>query len=112
MAAAQRAIVDSGAYNWQLMANSFTAAGPPWGASPKNNCTTYLRKACVADSAVANSPLFYGFDRGGPSAVHDGTLPHLLRDLVGFLLVRGPYAWLGYSVSGHAVSYPTFIHVP
>ena len=84
LAAAQTAIVGAGAFNWQLMANSGTAAKAPF-----NNCTAFMRQACVPGNSVSGSPLFYGFDRA-----KDGGLPKFEWDLAAFLMARGDYSWL------------------
>ena len=101
VSAAQRAIVEAGAYTWQSMANSATAARAPFGAAGARhhngqlNCSAYMRKACVAGNSISASPLFYGLDHDG-----GGGLPHLSFDLAAFLMVRGDFAWLGYSWMG------------
>jgi hypothetical protein len=103
VAAAQRAIAKAGAYTWQSMANSATAATAPFvavGSRNHNghlNCSAYMRTACVPGNSISASPLFYGLDHDG-----DGRLPHLSFDLAAFLMVRGDFAWLGYSWMGCA----------
>jgi hypothetical protein len=101
VSAAKRAIVEAGAYEWSLMANSATAARAPFGAagaryhSGQLNCSAYMRKACVPGNSISASPLFYGLDHDG-----GGGLPNLSFDLAAFLMVRGDFAWLGYSWMG------------
>ena len=56
-----------------------------------------MREACVPGNGISASPLFYGLDHDG-----GGGLPHLLFDLAAFLMVRGDFAWLGYSWMGCA----------
>jgi len=99
VSSAQRSIVEAGAYTWQSMANSATAAGPPFGSARHHqpNCSAYMRQACVPGNSISTSPLFYGFDHDGGAG-----LPHFSFDLAGFLLVRGDFAWLGYSWMGCA----------
>ena len=43
----------------------------------------------------------YGLNAGDPSKLLD-----LQNDLVNFLLVRGPYAWLGHGWKGCSKNYP------
>lgn len=93
--------MEAGAYEWSLMANHATAARAPFGAagaryhSGQLNSSAYMRKACVAGNSISTSPLFYGLDHDG-----GGGLPHLSFDLAAFLMVRGDFAWLGYSWMG------------
>jgi len=48
--------------------------------------------ACVPDSSLQNKSMFYGFT----DFTKDKTvLPYFEQDLAAFLLIRGPYAWLG-----------------
>ena len=101
VSSAQRAIAKAGAYTWQSMANSATNAGAPFGTgwsrprSGQPNCSAYMRKACLPDNDISASPLFYGLDHDG-----GGGLPHFEFDLAAFLMVRGDFAWLGYSWMG------------
>lgn len=65
---------------------------------PRPGCAAYMRKACMANSTVQQLPLLFEFTR---KAFHDPfPLPFPLEDVAMFLLVRGPYAWIGYSWMG------------
>ena len=98
IASAQQSIVQAGAYSWQLMSNSWTAAGPPFGPKPQD-CTAYMRKACTPDSNISRSMLFYGLESfPRPPEVKGGALPNLMRDLAAFLLVGGPWHFFAQSV--------------
>ena len=108
MRAVQRAILAAGAYNWQLMGNSAANAGP---LVKPATCTADLRWACGPAAPWAGRPLMYGVTRCacGPQfpchyAPFNVTctsqitpLPAWQQDLAAFLLLRGPFAWLGYS---------------
>merc|ERR1712228_953813 len=87
------AIINAGAFCWQMMENNGTDAGP---VVTKSNCVRVLRSACQTDSVYQRSVLMYGLACAG-----DGwdcsELPDFDQDLANFLLIRGPYAWLGYS---------------
>lgn len=94
--AAKAMILNSSGFNWQMFdVGNKTNAGPPF---KKENCTTYMREtACKPDSALQKESMFYGFTN---QTVSKGKLPYFRQDLAAFLLIRGPYAWLGYSWMG------------
>lgn len=74
-----------------------TQAGPP---ITQEHCAERLREACQPTSSYQTGALFYGFkDKGneGPKTV---PLEDFGNDLTNFLLVRGEYAWIGYSWVG------------
>lgn len=89
-------ILNSNAFNWQMFdENSGTAASAPF---KKEECTDYMRStACKTDSKLQHRSLFYGFT---DFAKNKSVLPYFEQDLAAFLLIRGPYAWLGYSWQG------------
>ena len=97
MAAVQASILNSSGFNWQMFdVGHRTNAGPPF---KKEDCTTYMREtACRPNSALQKQSMLYGFTqvRGAPRS----KLPYFKQDLAAFLLIRGPYAWLGYSWFG------------
>ena len=74
-----------------------TQAGPP---ITKDTCATRLREACQPDSAYQTGALFYGFKDDGNTGPTHVPLLDFGNDLTNFLLVRGEYAWLGYSWVG------------
>jgi hypothetical protein len=75
--------------------NGGTAAGPPF---KKEQCTDYMRKtACVEESPLQNKSLFYGYT---DYQHNKGVLPYFKQDLAAIMLIRGPYARLGYSWMG------------
>jgi hypothetical protein len=53
--------------------------------------------ACRPDSPLQSKSLFYGYT---DYQHNKGVLPYFIQDLAAFLLIRGPYAWLGYSWMG------------
>lgn len=98
MAAVKAKILSAGGYNWQMFdVNGGTNAAAPFR---KEDCTSYMRStACLPTSRLQNQSLFYGYtdyQKGGEK----GVLPYFHQDLASFLLIRGPYAWLGYSWMG------------
>jgi len=65
---------------------------------PRPKCATYMRSACKTGSAVHESALQFDFTR---KKFHDPfPLPFIVQDVATFLLVRGPFAWLGFSWMG------------
>ena len=92
MDAAKARILGDGGFNWQMFdVGHNTNAGPPFGPS---SCAAYLRGPQPA--RLQNQSLLFGFTQGKTK----GPLPAFDTDLASFLLVRGPYAWLGYSWIG------------
>jgi hypothetical protein len=96
MDAAEAKILNSSSFGWKMFdIGSRTNAGPPF---IKENCTSYMREtACRPDSVLQNKSLLYGFT---DQSVNKSKLPYFKQDLASFLLIRGPYAWLGYSWIG------------
>lgn len=96
MDAAKAKILNSSGFNWQMFdIGNRTNAGPPF---KKENCTAYMRgTACKPDSVLQKQSMFYGFT---DQTVNRSKLPYFDQDLASFLLIRGPYAWLGYSWVG------------
>ena len=85
MSAAQAAIVKGGGFNWQL----FSGATGPTTGMPAAQCAAVVRDLC--SDTKYNEPLVFDFAT---------PVPDFNLDLATFLLVRGPYAWLGYSWDG------------
>ena len=57
-----------------------------------------MRAACRANATVQQRPLLFEFTR---KTFHDPfPLPFVKQDVAMFLLVRGLYAWIGYSWMG------------
>ena len=92
MAAAKARILSLGGMSWQMFdVGHATNAGPTFG---REDCAAYLRGPGPAK--LQNQSLLFGFTRNATA----GALPAFDTDLASFLLVRGPYAWLGYSWVG------------
>jgi len=83
------AINSHGGFSW----DQFDGISTPNQAS----CKQWFQRACApGNPAYANSALLHDLNWV------KGTLPTLKEDLATFLLVRGDYAWLGYSWVGCA----------
>merc|ERR1712032_1806047 len=74
---------------------------------PVTHCASDLRKLCAVNETIKkpnihDQALLLEFSRleDGTLWYPNGTLPHFEQDLATFLLVRGPYAWIGYVWSG------------
>jgi hypothetical protein len=75
-------------------------------------CTAYMRQHCKPNNLFQTLAWMMGFtvSAAGRTAVPDGAgglrLPALLQDLARFLLLRGPFAWLGTGWVGCAGGIP------
>lgn len=61
-------------------------------------CAVWLREACSPESVFSKIPTMLSFTRPStPRRPHPAPLfPALKQDIARFMLVRGPYSWLGY----------------
>jgi hypothetical protein len=93
-AKAQQAIIDAGGWNWQLFkqtANVITIK------TTRSACDSFYRTSCAANSTMQTANLYYLFSGSGGGKWFAPTSPFL--DIASFLLIRGPYAWIGYAWS-------------
>ena len=64
----------------------------------------FLRDACKPNASITSGAMMFGFTQVSESPhkpfLPDGQLPAFLQDLATFMLVRGPFAWLGYGWLG------------
>lgn len=122
MDAANEAVLAHKGYTWRLFYNNWTCAQAPFD---KNECEAYMDLACAEAAPLDQNALFYGFSGetgcspdhmpsptaaafrsgpppGAPSASGDAANPiiDLMQHLASFLLIRGPYAWLGWAWLG------------
>ena len=71
----------------------------PW--VKKDSCASDLRGLCSPTAAPQqNRTLLYGFSPGSCTGTDPSHLTEVDTDVANFLLVRGPYAFLGNGVSG------------
>mmetsp|Transcript_894 Transcript_894/g.2044 ORF Transcript_894/g.2044 Transcript_894/m.2044 type:complete len:441 (-) Transcript_894:36-1358(-) len=104
MAALRNATIAAGKFAWQMLwtggvADNIGSTGPR-PIVQKNGCAKTLRELCTPDSPAQTRAMMYGFNTGDPAS-----LPELKQDLANFLLVRGPYAWLGHGWKGCSRNY-------
>ena len=97
MTQAQSAILGAGGFTWSLMSGGENADASPRMVGPDAaSCLRELRASCGNPSSPwASAPLLFGLHPGT-----NATLASLQQDLAAFLLMRGPWAWLGYGVWG------------
>ena len=60
-----------------------------------STCAPTLRKLCAADSPAQTRVLNYAFSPGG-CRTNPANLTDAIQDIANFLLIRGPYAFLGH----------------
>ena len=91
MQAVFHAVVNKQGYVYQMFN---TNAGRDL-VHPQAQCAAWLRAACSPGSAAYTQPLLFQY-----SNETKRPLPSASQDMAQFLLVRGPYAWIGYSWDG------------
>lgn len=91
MAAVQASILSAKAWIWGLFTGNLATVN-------QKQCVTTFRTACKNTSAQQTSPYLYGWSRVANSSVANRTQTN---DVASFLLMRGPYAWLGYGWRGN-----------
>ena len=81
---------------WSLVLGQANANAMPSFIEPKT-CTLLLTEACNTHSRYLSTPFLFGLHPGNATT---GLLPTLKQDLAAFLLMRGPFAWLGWGEWG------------
>lgn len=82
------AAIDAGGWFWQM----FSLQSTPSAAQ----CAPWIREMCTAGESSA----YYNATTMHSLTGNHSTLPNLAQDLATFLLLRGPYAFLGFGWSG------------
>jgi hypothetical protein len=95
MRAVQQAVVAAGGFAWAY----FDQQSTPAQGNPAA-CAAFFRSACAPNSSTFTSTLFLEFTQ--PKTYPLVAFP---QDLATFLLIRGPYAYLGYAWVGCSVQY-------
>lgn len=104
MQALREAVLKAGKFAWQMLWNGGdddNIGGT--GASPlvtKANCADALRRLCNETSPAQTRAMMYGLS-GEPET----RSPNLINDLANFLLIRGPYGYLGWAWKGCSRNY-------
>ena len=84
--------VAAGGFSWQLL-NGISA--PPIGPGATAQCTAFFEEACAPNSDIHDSASALFFTNSST-----GRAPFWKTDLAAFLLVRGPFAWIGHAWYG------------
>ena len=66
---------------------------------PPARCNAFLRKYCRSDNPNLEAAFIYEWTREA-MGVHAPPAAAVMQDLARFLLVRGPFSWLGYGWEG------------
>lgn len=93
MTAVENSILERNDYTWWLMAGQANANAMPT-LLRRETCASQLREACQPGAIWQLEPRLVGLSVNGTQ------LTQLEQDVAFFLLVRGPYAWLGWGVWG------------
>jgi hypothetical protein len=89
------AVVANGGFAWPLLTSRSASLDLK---NPKPTCAADLRARCSAKGSYHNDTLMFEFTR---KTFHDAfPLPYVEQDVAQFLLVRGPYAYIGHSWMG------------
>jgi len=104
MRAVQEAVIKNGGFAWAYFLQRTT----PSNTSTPSQCAAFFRTACAPNASEFTSALFLEYTQ-------PGTYPLVAfeHDLATFLLIRGPFAWMGYAWVGCAVTYdfPAALHL-
>ena len=66
-----------------------------YGSDPRKTCAEYTRESCSKNSTVYTSAYIFQYTKK-ELFVDPFPMPFPFQDLAQFLLVRGPFAWIGY----------------
>jgi len=110
MAALETYTLGKGKFAWQMLwtGGSPTGRGStcPGPLVSQDTCANDLRSLCSANSTAQNRTMMYSFSPGHCKSKHTVVNPpELKEDLANFLLVRGPYAYLGHGWLGCSKEY-------
>jgi hypothetical protein len=103
MAALREATLSAGKFSWQMLwtggvDDSIGSTGPQPLVNA-NTCATDLRRLCNATGPAQTRAMMFAL-HGQPEKLTD-----VEQDLANFLLVRGPYGWLGHGWKGCSRQY-------
>ena len=99
--------LEVGKFAWQLLwtgGDEKSVGGTvPSPVVVKTQCANILRSLCTVDAPPQTRAMMFALNtpRGQPDK-----LLSLHQDLTNFLLVRGPFAWLGHAWKGCSKNYP------
>eukprot|EP00040_Diaphanoeca_grandis_P010883 m.55771 g.55771 ORF g.55771 m.55771 type:complete len:437 (-) comp22130_c0_seq1:171-1481(-) len=101
----QSKVLDLGGFDWRMFQpGAGTCDGPPF---QQQQCASYMRGQCHPDAPLQSSAMMYGMGKECKVVLGaDGDPLDFDQHLASFLLLRGPYAWLGWSWVGCGVVPP------
>eukprot|EP00037_Helgoeca_nana_P001449 m.26951 g.26951 ORF g.26951 m.26951 type:complete len:453 (+) comp11861_c0_seq1:244-1602(+) len=95
----------AGKFAWQLLwtGGDETSVGGtcPHAIVEQQGCAAQLRSMCNETAPPQTRAMMYALEATDPS-----NLTALKQDLANFLLIRGPFAWLGHGWKGCSKDYP------
>eukprot|EP01064_Diplonema_japonicum_P020338 TRINITY_DN295_c1_g1_i1.p1 TRINITY_DN295_c1_g1~~TRINITY_DN295_c1_g1_i1.p1 ORF type:complete len:427 (+),score=126.79 TRINITY_DN295_c1_g1_i1:46-1326(+) len=94
MTAAQNAMLAAKGFTWSLIPGQANANASPVKIS-NSSCSSMMR-GVIQDQKWQELPLIFGLDMG----TSPNLLPQLTQDIAAFLLMRGPYAYVGAGIWG------------
>lgn len=98
MTVVQQTIIDHGGYTWSLIPGQDNANAAPTmvdNANPQA-CGNLIRPSCSSSSAYQTTPLLFGIHPGNSTV----PIPFIDQDIAAFLLMRGPFAYIGWGEWG------------
>ena len=96
MQVVQRAILDAKGYTWSLIPGQANANAMPIMVN-ETSCARWLSIACNDSTPFISAPLLSGLTTVNSTS---NPFPYLQQQLAAFLLMRGPYAWIGFGEWG------------
>lgn len=103
LAEVKAAIIAAGGLAWQSFVANATNQGP---LVRRGDCAAALRALCAPGAAAHEGPLFYGFTAVHHNNFTNSSLPGFEEDFAAFMLIRGPWAWIGAPLLGASSSKP------
>jgi hypothetical protein len=98
----QEAILKNNAYTWSLIPGQANANAQPLIVDQKS-CLQWMNQTCNPSNPFIDAPLLAGI------TYQNGT-PFIEQELASFLLMRGPYAYIGFGEWG--MVWPTNVNLP
>ena len=95
----------AGKFAWQLMWTGGAVDGVgntcPHSIVSQKGCAAELRSLCNETAPPQTRAMMYAINAHRPNV-----MPEVKQDLANFLLIRGPFAWLGHGWKGRSQEYP------
>ena len=105
MDALRKKTLSMGKFAWQLMWTGgrvdSVASTCPHPPVSRQGCAAQLRSLCNETAPPQTRAMMYAINSHQPDV-----MPDLKQDLANFLLIRGPFAWLGHGWKGCSKNYP------